>query len=88
MKQSENRGVRGRSLRWLVSAEGVAAAAAAIGELSPLLALEVWRRGDPAVNERPRQVNGVDAGDAVPGAVRPGEAEKPTASSPTNDGSD
>jgi hypothetical protein len=43
----------GRRIRWLVSAEGLASAAAGNGEPAPLLALEVCRRVHPSVAERP-----------------------------------
>ena len=66
-----------RILRWLVSAERPASAAASNGEPAPLLALEVYRRVHPSVDEPPRHPDGVDAADPIPGTVRPGVVEQP-----------
>jgi hypothetical protein len=66
-----------RILRWLVSAEKLASAAAGNGEPAPLLAFEVCRRVHPSVEERPRHPDGVDTADPVPGAVRPRGVTKP-----------
>jgi hypothetical protein len=58
-----------RIIRWLVSREGLASAAAGNGEPAPLLALEVSRRVHPSVEQRPRRPDGVEQ--QTPDAVRP-----------------
>jgi hypothetical protein len=70
-KHQKARGAGRRIIRWLVSAERLASAAAGNGEPAPLLALAAYRPVNPSVEQRPRRPDGMDVAGAIPHAVRP-----------------
>jgi hypothetical protein len=65
------RGAGRRIIRWLVSAERLASAAAGGGEPAPLLALDAYRAVHRSVEQRPRRPDAVDAANPHACAVRP-----------------